>query len=34
MYPKITFFHDDVGPDPVDQFPSAHDVPRSLDKSD
>jgi hypothetical protein len=34
MHPKIDFFHDDVGPDPVDQFLPAHDVPRTLDKND
>jgi hypothetical protein len=34
MHPKITFLDDDVGPDPVDQFPPAHNVPRTLDKID
>jgi hypothetical protein len=34
MHPKINFLHYDVGPDPVDQFPPAHDVARSPDKND
>jgi hypothetical protein len=33
MDPKTAFLDDDVRPNPLDQFPVAHDIPCPLDQS-